>query len=643
MPCGGILNPPGKLKRELSMWKNVLIPGLLLLFISQAQGQSVDTAWVKKYDAAAGGYTDWARAIAVDDSGCVYVTGQCETAMGVNDILTIKYLPNTDTAWVRRYNGTANDDDIGYAIAVDRDRNVYVAGTSEGAGTSYDFTTIKYRPNGSQAWVVSYNGPGFGYDMAYDIAVDQFGEVYVTGYIDNAGLSFDYYTVKYDTAGTVRWSRTYNYSTFPDYGQALVLDTVNGYVYVTGYSYFNEKDFATVSYTTSGTFRWAKRYDHDFGDDYAFDIALDSVGHVIVAGTSYDSTNLEDLAIIRYEPVAGGVDWIRRLDGTAHLKDSAVAVEVDNLGKIHVAGNTRNTGSNLDMAVAKYDTLGNFEGVQTYSATPSSVDLIRAMQVRDAASYVVGYTSGGAVVDMITMKTGDWVRSFNGPANWIDDGQDIVLDKSGNIFVCGYSSFSSMANIDYATIRYSYLYLRPLIVVAYSPVNLRVTDPNGDYIGKDAYGFLSQTLFPADYREDPPAYNDSIFIYYPIAGEYIVEVIPEIDAPPGSVYSIGVRIDGTEQCILVEEADVPDAGIITSYTYVVEEDWHYINGDANRDGIVNILDILYLIDYKFKGGPPPDPIGAGDTNCNLVVNIIDIVYLIDHKFKGGPEPCDIFD
>jgi len=30
----------------------------------------------------------------------------------------------------------------------------------------------------------------------------------------------------------------------------------------------------------------------------------------------------------------------------------------------------------------------------------------------------------------------------------------------------------------------------------------------------------------------------------------------------------------------------------------------------------------------------------GDVNCDDALNVLDIVYLIDHKFKGGPEPCE---
>ncbi len=177
----------------------------------------------------------------------------------------------------------------------------------------------------------------------------------------------------------------------------------------------------------------------------------------------------------------------------------------------------------------------------------------------------------------------------------------------------------------------------PLIIVAYSPVNLTVTDPDGGVIGRDAFGNLTQTISPASYTE---IVNDSIHINFPIFGEYIIDVVLEDGADPEAVYTIGIRIDGTEQCIVVAEAQVPANGVVTSYTYEVEEGYHYLNGDCDRNGVINILDIVYLINCKFKGGTCPEPPEVGDTNCNLLVNILDIVYLVNYKFKGGPAPCE---
>jgi len=61
-------------------------------------------------------------------------------------------------------------------------------------------------------------------------------------------------------------------------------------------------------------------------------------------------------------------------------------------------------------------------------------------------------------------------------------------------------------------------------------------------------------------------------------------------------------------------------------------------GDANGDGSVNIGDAVYVINYIFKGGPPPPSKGEGDANGDCALNIGDAVYVINFIFKGGPPP-----
>jgi hypothetical protein len=52
-----------------------------------------------------------------------------------------------------------------------------------------------------------------------------------------------------------------------------------------------------------------------------------------------------------------------------------------------------------------------------------------------------------------------------------------------------------------------------------------------------------------------------------------------------------------------------------------------------------LADAVYVINYVFKGGPPPDPLAAGDANLDGAVNLADAVYLINYIFKGGQPPC----
>jgi hypothetical protein len=62
-------------------------------------------------------------------------------------------------------------------------------------------------------------------------------------------------------------------------------------------------------------------------------------------------------------------------------------------------------------------------------------------------------------------------------------------------------------------------------------------------------------------------------------------------------------------------------------------------GDANADGKVTVSDVIFLINYLFKGGPEPIPVETGDVNCNGGITVSDVVYLINYLFKGGPPPC----
>ena len=64
----------------------------------------------------------------------------------------------------------------------------------------------------------------------------------------------------------------------------------------------------------------------------------------------------------------------------------------------------------------------------------------------------------------------------------------------------------------------------------------------------------------------------------------------------------------------------------------------YVCADPNNDDDINILDVVYLINFKYKGGPAPDPMESGDINNDGNINILDIVYLINYKYKGGPTP-----
>jgi len=64
------------------------------------------------------------------------------------------------------------------------------------------------------------------------------------------------------------------------------------------------------------------------------------------------------------------------------------------------------------------------------------------------------------------------------------------------------------------------------------------------------------------------------------------------------------------------------------------------HGDANADKQVTVSDVIYVINYLFKGGPSPVPVmEAGDPNCDGKVTVSDVIYLINYLFKSGPPPA----
>jgi N-acetylneuraminic acid mutarotase len=65
-----------------------------------------------------------------------------------------------------------------------------------------------------------------------------------------------------------------------------------------------------------------------------------------------------------------------------------------------------------------------------------------------------------------------------------------------------------------------------------------------------------------------------------------------------------------------------------------------LRGDPNGDALVTVSDVIYIINYLFKSGPPPTNCSkSGDINCDSKITVSDVVYLISYLFKGGPPPC----
>ncbi len=79
---------------------------------------------------------------------------------------------------------------------------------------------------------------------------------------------------------------------------------------------------------------------------------------------------------------------------------------------------------------------------------------------------------------------------------------------------------------------------------------------------------------------------------------------------------------------------------------------HNLRGDLNTDGKdADIVDLAFIVQRIFEGGPPPTCAGEGDINADgSPTDIVDLTFLVDRIFRGGPppyscgeEPCDTFE
>jgi uncharacterized delta-60 repeat protein len=432
---------------------------LIFTLFRDAKTQVIEE-WVKRYNGP-GNDEDRANSVAVDSSGNVYVTGYSIGTSTGDDYCTIKYNSSGVQQWALRYNGPGNAGDRATSVAADNSGNVYVTGRSTGSGTGYDYCTIKYNSSGLASWVQRYNGPGNSTDLAESIAIDNSGNVYVTGYSTGSGTSSDYCTIKYNSSGVQQWASRYN-GLGNNVDQAVSIEVDNsGYVYVTGRSMTSgtNVDYCTIKYNPSGLASWVQIYNGP-GNDYdnATSIAIDNSGNVYITGTTFRLPNWEDYCTIKYSS-SGVQQWVQSYTGPLDT-DAPYSIEVDNSGNVYVTGYSTNSNWDFDYCTIKYNSLGVQQWVQRYNGPGDTDDFAHSMALDNSGNvYVTGGSTGiGTERDYCTLKYNSsgvqqWEQRYNGPGIGIDVARSIAVNSSGNIYVTGYS-MGAGTDYDYCTIKY---------------------------------------------------------------------------------------------------------------------------------------------------------------------------------------------
>lgn len=395
------------------------------------------------------------NAMKVDPSGNVYITGETYVN-GFTDFCTIKYNSAGVQQWMVTYNGTENLDDTPSSIAVDNQGNVYVTGTANKDNNnqvfSGDYCTIKYNSTGQQQWVKVYSGNVMGRDIPFKIAVDGTGNVYVTGqsYID-AQRSDDIVTIKYAPDGTQLWLVAHDGTgTNPeqDAGRDLVLDA-QGNVYVFGHStrLTTWYDLCLIKYNTAGALQFIAHYTGTDNSitEYGVAVTLDNNGNIYAVGDLG-----ANIAVLKYSP-SGTQLWVYKYEMPYFSK--ATDITVDAAGNVFFCGSMGNTGF-----LAKLNGSGALIWNKIITGTGGN-EIVNSIIIDNLGDiYITGKVAAGSYFDLLAEKintgsTTQWRTTHNGSGNYNDFGNAIGMDGSGNVFVTGGTNvggFNNMCTIKFA-------------------------------------------------------------------------------------------------------------------------------------------------------------------------------------------------
>jgi len=417
--------------------------------------------WAKS---AHGAFDDWGQSTAVDVSGNTYVAGiftsislpfgstilinTDSTNTGNSgfsmDIFLVKYDATGNVLWAKSVEGTDNMDERTFSIAVDGTGNVFLAGMYSSPTLSFDTITItnagieniflaKYDPNGNALWAKSTGGSY--HDWAYSVAMDNSGNIYLTGVFrsptisfgsisltnaDNTGNTTDLFIAKYDTNGDVLWARR-DGGTGYDWALSVSVDPTNkvlvsgsfnssilsfGSINLTNTSLYG--DIFLAKYDDNGNVIWAKSASGNF-DDIVYSVATDISGNIYITGnfrsptlafgtTTLTHTGESDVFLAKYD-TNGNVLWAKSAVGIDN--DLGTSVATDAYGNAYITGyfysptitfetTTLTNAGSADIYLVKYDINGNLQWAKRVGGTGNDGAVSVAMDTFDNA-YITGW------------------------------------------------------------------------------------------------------------------------------------------------------------------------------------------------------------------------------------------------------------
>jgi hypothetical protein len=294
-----------------------------------------------------------------------------------------------------------------------------------------------------QEWVRQYSTFPNGWNVPFSIVIDLHNNIYITGYSGSNNYGNHYSTVKYNSQGVVQWNRIDSLYYGTPCGNAL--DGV-GNLYITGSCYATGgTDIVTLKYSPEGNLLWRVVFRGEGNNvDEAYDLKVDQSGNAYICGFNSPYANAPYRYLTLKFNSQGVLQWSKYYSGTGNGTNCANSLDIDRFGNSYVTGSTYNLGTFVDYTTIKYSSTGIQVWVRDFSGLQSSEDLARAITLDSSLNvYVTGFSGySSPAYKCTTIKydnagTQQWVARFD--SSWGVYPIKIVTDNASNIVIlCGY-------------------------------------------------------------------------------------------------------------------------------------------------------------------------------------------------------------
>jgi len=377
-------------------------------------------------------------------------------------LTTLMSTAQINVQWESRFDGTGNGIDKVVDFELDATGNTFVTGTSFN-GTDFDIVTIKYDNSGNELWTNIYGGTGL--DEARALAVDNNGDVVVTGARFISGGDWDIFVLKIIGAtGIQDWNQIYGGSTMYDIGNDVAVNASNEIYIVGNYNLTpTDLDYIVIKYSATGTELAVTSTGGSLADEGLF-IALDASSNVYLGGTrEYASTTTYyDFRIMKFTSDLSTITWTTYGDSGFSNIDTPNAMTLDASGNIYIGGQGFvSTTEQDDYLVMKLNNSGVIQWQKMYGGNDGTTDKINALVVDEATGnlFVTGKSKSTATAEDYYTIAYDaagnelWADRYSTPGLGLDEATDIKISASNGLYVTGYSNLAG-SNNDYYTIKY---------------------------------------------------------------------------------------------------------------------------------------------------------------------------------------------